>query len=134
MLSLEQPRPDPAAAHRAGRAGEQGACGVLTERVERVLPGEPALDRYELLSRVALEADEDQPGVEEAVRVRTGVVGIGAPQDPLGFGHRSGERDMRGGRTVEPLVGVLRAPDDRLLAGHVEPVPGVQQQADPAYD
>lgn len=129
-------RPDPGAGRRAcprgGRAGEDGARGVLAERVERVPFGEPALDRYELLSRVALEADEDQAGVEEPVRVGARVVGVGPAQHPFGLDHRGGQRDVGVGLGADPLVRALPAPDGRLLCRDVDPVPGVQQQTDAA--
>src|SRR5213080_3517282 len=77
-VSREESRAEPGAGLGRWRAGEDGAGGVLAEGVEGVALGEPALDRYELAPRVALEADEDKARVQEAVRVGAGVVGVGA--------------------------------------------------------
>src|SRR5262249_4881949 len=78
--------------------------------VQRVRGPEPGLDRRELAVRIALERDEEEPGVElargrvDAVRER-----VAAPEDALAVVRR---------RRREPDVGVER--DDRLVVGAAE--------------
>src|SRR4051794_13909710 len=100
---------------------------MLAERVERVAFRQSPLDRYELAARIALEADEDQPRILKAVRVRARVVRVRSAQHfrapvPLG----AGESGVGGGRCrVEAFVAVAPPADARLLIGQADPVPGV---------
>src|SRR5690606_5997995 len=104
--SREEPLSDEAALLDPGWDREDGARCVLDVLVERVA-AEVALDRRELL-RVALEADEEEAGVElgrdlvEAVGER-----VAAPKDP-------GLRFLGRG---EPDVGVVRDHGIASLAG-----------------
>src|SRR4051812_28554474 len=79
----ERAGPVVAAVPYAGRAGEDGAAVVLDVLVQRVVEAELALQRHELLARVLLVADEEQPRVE-LTGVRVGAVGerVAAAQDP----------------------------------------------------
>ena len=94
--SAEQRFADVAARLRARRDREDGAADVLDVLVERVVRAEPALDRDELLFRVALEADEEEAGFELAEALVDAVgEGVAAAQDPLAV---VGRRRRRGGR------------------------------------
>ena len=62
----QKPVADRPAALDSGRHGEERAAGVHDVLVQGVVGGEPSLDRDELPPRVALEGDEEQPGVELA--------------------------------------------------------------------
>ena len=68
--SAEQRLADVAAGPRARRDREERAAGVLDVLVERVVRPEPLAGARRTAARVALEADEEEAGVELAERAR----------------------------------------------------------------
>src|SRR4051794_6064997 len=153
--SAEQRLADVAAPARAGRDGEDGAADVLDVLVEGVVGAEPALDRHELLLRVALEADEEEAGFELAEALVDAVgEGVAAAQDPLavvgrggGEAHMSASRDGRLAvalglevERIELLAAAQRRPlvlvaaDRFLLVAERRAIPDLEQHADPAGD
>ena len=152
----EQPSPTYPPGRTPGRDGEERARRVLDVLVQGVARPEPALQHGELGVRVALEADEEEAGVELAGgRVDAVGVVVAAPQDahagvrdvraPRGCGRRPGSRACRraGGRRGRPgrARPARRAARRRACSGRSCPagrrapsVPLLDQHADAARD
>src|SRR5262245_47917219 len=114
--SGEQGFADVAALARPGGNGEDGAADVLDVLVERVHRAESALDRDELLLRVALEGDEEEAGFELAEALVDAVgEGVAAPQDPLAVVELGGgEADVGVDRDRRQPAGLLAVQRQRF--------------------
>ena len=90
--------------------GEHRTAGMPDVFVERVVPAELQLDRDELLARILLVGNEEQPCIEQPGRGVDAVrVGISATQDLLtGIGVRAGEPHVCSRRDDVLPLGILR--------------------------
>src|SRR5581483_6915965 len=91
--------------------------GVLDVLVQRVPHAEPPLEPRELAMGIALEADEEEAGVQlPRLRVGSVRVRVAAPEDTnTAVLRRSGEPDVRVERDHRRAVGVAGAQVDGVV-------------------
>ena len=153
---LEKPLRHEAAGPDSRRYREEAAPGVDDVLAECVVLAEAALDRDELLVRIALERDEEEPRIQlTGHRIDAVGVGIATPEDALAAVRCRARRDgcarrpgSRGGRPSpcrqvgsvvlmtagERSAARLEAADRLLLVAERGAVPGLDPHPDPPRD